>query len=521
MQNFWRKYRSCDKVFNVIFTALMLVLIIAGLFAFYNLKTTGTGFVFGYQPVYIQTGSMEPAINTGAIILTKEVKSMDEIAIDDIITYEVYDATGKPIRITHRIYNIIEDRIITKGDNNRVADTYELTIDNVRAKVVLIWNGAAKIQVMWGTTAGKILICSIAAFIILGFYLLSKLGETLDEKYGICRDEEGSISDVISAANNQEYEYEYEDDEEEPIAVPIIPEIPEVKSWSDIYNFKVSEDNKVTITGLKNGFSALTEITVPEKIKHKPVVGIGPFVFKNCKVNIVNLPNTLEIIDKAAFYKCEDLIYVKIPQTVNVIGANAFDGCKELIDIELPVNLTRIEDKTFNGCVGLSSIKINDKVTFIGDSAFYGCNNLTTIYGAKSVIAIKLNAFKVTTPDVVETNLVTENEYMLNYNWNSFGRTCEAINSQELLDDIQAENDKFYDELKQIEDYKATHKDMPEKIYEAVKNAKIPSLPKKKAKKEEQKIEPKELEKLDTSNPELGSVEKVEPMENLEQEDKE
>ena len=60
------------------------------------------------------TGSMEPTISTGSLILVKEEK---EYKVKDIVTYK-----NDNEYVTHRIVKIENDEITTKGDNNNTED---------------------------------------------------------------------------------------------------------------------------------------------------------------------------------------------------------------------------------------------------------------------------------------------------------------------------------------------------------------------------------------------------------------
>lgn len=475
MMQLWRWYRRNDRTFTLILGFVAIAMLLGALFLVYQTKqdpnSTPVLDYVGYQPVYVQTGSMEPTMQTKSIVLVKRVDSLADLEIDDIITYRVYDESGRAITITHRIYNIKEDgTIITKGDNNRVADSYSLTIDNVLAEVIWIWNGAATIQNMLATPMGIMMLVIAAIILGLFWYAGHCLHEYLDEKYGVSDDVEDSVNDRLMAEYEDDDEEDEDDDEDDDDDKPSRPrkqrsaepqkQKPQLldedrDSWQRIYNYKVSDDNLITITSIKPQFARLTELTIPREIKQKKVVGIGQFALKNCAATIINLPETLEFIEKAAFYHCESLIYVEIPDTVKSIAANAFDGCKSLMDIKLPVNLTKIEDKLLSGCLALDSITINEKVISIGDSAFYGCNNLKTIYGGKNVTTIKLNAFRVTVP--VNTNVITDNEYLANYNWMLFGRKPTIIKDAELLEALHEENEKL------VEAYEKHQQEMREK----------------------------------------------------------
>ena len=134
-------------------------------------------FYFGYRPCFIQTGSMEPYMMTNGMILIKEVTSIDEIAVGDVVTYRIVNDTGKTIRITHRVQSISEDGIIrTKGDNNNVEDSYPLTMENVYAKEVGVYNGSAWFINQWQSGAtGKVIIISIVLSIVFLFYAIGTL----------------------------------------------------------------------------------------------------------------------------------------------------------------------------------------------------------------------------------------------------------------------------------------------------------------------------------------------------------
>lgn len=448
MMKFWRWFRRNDQKFTIalVFVAIAMLLG-AALLMYQNKKNPNENAVLkylGYQPVYVQTGSMEPTMQTNSIVLVKRVDGMEDLEKEDIIMYQVYDEAGEAITITHRIYNIKDDgTIITKGDNNRVADSYTITIDNVLAEVVWIWNGAATIRNLMTTPQGWIMAAVAGLIIVLICVAFHYLFEYLDDKYGINDDEEDSVNDKLLAEDEDDDGEDQSGGKRSKDSKKQKPQLLEEdrNSWQRIYNYKVSEDNLITITGLKPQFYSLTELTVPKEIRQKKVVGLGQFALKNSVATIINLPDTLEFIDKAAFYHCENLLYVEIPDMVKTIAANAFDGCKSLIDIKLPVNLTKIEDKLLNGCVSLDTITINEKVTYIGDSAFYGCDKLTTIYGGKNVAMIKLNAFKTTVP--VDTNIITDNEYLMNYNWTLSGRTPTIINDTDLLNTLHEENERL------------------------------------------------------------------------------
>ena len=82
-----------------------------------------------YEPVY--TGSMEPAIPVGGIVVIKPVDP-ETLRIGDVICFRL----SEPTSITHRIINITEEGFITKGDANEDPDTWIVKKENVVGKVI-------------------------------------------------------------------------------------------------------------------------------------------------------------------------------------------------------------------------------------------------------------------------------------------------------------------------------------------------------------------------------------------------
>lgn len=176
--------RVCGWIFNI----LMILLVIFSCFTVYNSRVTGQpASIFGYRPVFILSGSMEPEIKTHSLIISKNLNDEDKenLKVGDVVTYTVLDEwEGKKLTITHRIHDISENEegttiYTTKGDNNNTADIYELTADNLQAKVVFTWNGFATLYNQWNSgLLGKFLILAPVAIISLAAtaikYLLKK-----------------------------------------------------------------------------------------------------------------------------------------------------------------------------------------------------------------------------------------------------------------------------------------------------------------------------------------------------------
>ena len=131
-------FKKILKVIGDIF--LVFVIVSAVIFTAMTLtsKKDGIPSLFGYSPFSILSGSMEPTLKTGDIVLCKKLDNNTELKENDIITFRT-TIDGKKAIITHRINSIttLDDNsiiITTKGDNNDTSDANPLTREEVLAK---------------------------------------------------------------------------------------------------------------------------------------------------------------------------------------------------------------------------------------------------------------------------------------------------------------------------------------------------------------------------------------------------
>ena len=76
----------------------------------------------------VLTGSMEPTIKSGEMIIIKE---QTDYNVDDIVTYK----EDRNFFVTHRIINKYENKYETKGDNNNLIDE-TIGKDQIEGKVI-------------------------------------------------------------------------------------------------------------------------------------------------------------------------------------------------------------------------------------------------------------------------------------------------------------------------------------------------------------------------------------------------
>lgn len=135
-----RFFKAARLIKNVICWVLILVLAIT-MVIFLTTRIQGkTPTVFGYTIFRITTGSMEPELKIGDIILDKIVDDETEIAVGDIVTFEGGSQFQDKL-VTHKVikapYTDENGNLMlqTHGVANEIDDT-PISINQVRAKMI-------------------------------------------------------------------------------------------------------------------------------------------------------------------------------------------------------------------------------------------------------------------------------------------------------------------------------------------------------------------------------------------------
>src|SRR3989338_3836171 len=120
-----------DKAFKILYTTFYITIIIVIAFlliALFPIKGN-------YQIKIVQSGSMEPSIKTGSIVI---IKPSVNYTVGDVVTFG--KDTKKDIPTTHRIVSSrAQDGVImftTKGDANEDSDTNEIRQSDIHGKVL-------------------------------------------------------------------------------------------------------------------------------------------------------------------------------------------------------------------------------------------------------------------------------------------------------------------------------------------------------------------------------------------------
>lgn len=135
--------------------------------------------------------------------------------------------------------------------------------------------------------------------------------------------------------------------------------------------------------------------------------------FANTPIYSINLPSSLNYIEKSAFENCVNLEELVLPEKLSDIGDGAFKGCEKLKILSVNA-VSRVGAAVFANCAlekvsfvdGITNIPANlfssatfaeganvtipNTVTEIGEKAFYAAKNLTIVHIKDNMVLAKI-----------------------------------------------------------------------------------------------------------------------------------
>ena len=190
---------------NVVCWTMIAVLSFAVITFLLSRVSGGTPSLFGYSIQRVSSGSMEPELAVGEVILSKAVDDARTLAAGEIITFNGQTQFGQP-HITHRIIvpPYEENGVIylqTKGDANETADA-PITPDMVEFRFVCKLPFLAALYSLFLSPWGLILF--IALLLVIFFDELLNIVHLVSGDYS--EEEEESITEIIERLQREERE---------------------------------------------------------------------------------------------------------------------------------------------------------------------------------------------------------------------------------------------------------------------------------------------------------------------------
>ena len=175
------KSSASHKVLTIIGTILCIILIPILLINITLIVKSYTNAdevpkIGGYCPLIVLTGSMEPEISSGDLIIVRKIDGAD-VKQGDVIAFFDPDGNGMSV-LTHRVTEIVnEDGTLsfrTKGDANNTEDKALVTSDKLVGIYKTKISGAGNIAMFMQTTAGLIICVVLPLIILVGYDLIRR-----------------------------------------------------------------------------------------------------------------------------------------------------------------------------------------------------------------------------------------------------------------------------------------------------------------------------------------------------------
>lgn len=150
-ENVKKAFKAIGRVLSIALIVLEVLIII---FLVVSKVQGNPPTLFGYQMYFIRTGSMEPYLEPGDIIISKKYDGGELLAGEggDVVTYHGLVGSSAEL-ITHRVIAVDGDKVITQGDANNRADD-PITKNEIEAvmvhKAVVIDKIYGVISTTWG-----------------------------------------------------------------------------------------------------------------------------------------------------------------------------------------------------------------------------------------------------------------------------------------------------------------------------------------------------------------------------------
>lgn len=157
----------------------------------------------------------------------------------------------------------------------------------------------------------------------------------------------------------------------------------------DGLHYNILNDTEVEVTYEKNssgnnGATYTGDIIVPSEVSYRGitfnVTTIGKYAFASCKMESVQIPESVIKLSTSAFTGCK-VKSLYLPNSISEIGDYCLADMTNVTDLHLPEN-NNIKSLPFHCCrsmLSLTKLDIPVNITYLGDCAFAWANSLTSV----------------------------------------------------------------------------------------------------------------------------------------------
>lgn len=217
-----KKSIALQRTVSLLVTVLLILSVVLCLFVTVQVMSDGYVNICGFMTFRVVTGSMEPTIDVGALMLTRET-DISEIKKNDIVCFRSQDSQIWGSIVTHRVVDVIEMEdgsilLETKGDANTVADGYYVKESNLVGKV--IWytgddSTLASIFSFFTSEVGFLACIVFPGLLLMGLIFKDSVGNIRAELDQLLQEAEAQqekerAADPLTGMNQDEYNEMYE-----------------------------------------------------------------------------------------------------------------------------------------------------------------------------------------------------------------------------------------------------------------------------------------------------------------------
>lgn len=166
------------KIISVAITGMLILSIVSCIVVMVQIQTKGYVSIFGKSAFRVITGSMEPTIPVGALLISSDT-DISQVEEGDIICYTSQSKEMLGQVITHRVVQVLTDgrgriALETRGDANTVSDGYLVTEDNYIGKVVHYTGEGNAISVIFTVLTSRtgFLSCIVFPVLLIASFIL-------------------------------------------------------------------------------------------------------------------------------------------------------------------------------------------------------------------------------------------------------------------------------------------------------------------------------------------------------------
>ena len=177
-------------------------------------------------------------------------------------------------------------------------------------------------------------------------------------------------------------------------------------------------DTQIIMIGRYAFYGKTIEDEKPLVLPHD-VLYIGESAFRSSSINVVFSNTIIEIAESA--FASSKIKSINLPPSLSILGKKAFYNCASLESITLSPRMKTIEEETFCGCSNLKTVYIPEGIELLKQCCFSECTSLREVRFPNSLERIENHAFDLCplTYVVVSRNTTVEDE--------AFPNSCEIL----------------------------------------------------------------------------------------------